>query len=212
MSSAWPIAYLRIESSPLELRALRDDEIEALAVSAAGRLFAPEQRHFMGAWTQLPSPQFERGVLQYNWEMRAQISPARWNLQFGVFAAGEQEPVGCAAISAENFARLRSVGTGSWLLPEWRGRGLGREARACLLELAFRGLGAREARSGAVPDNLASLAVSRSLGYIEDGTELQELGGGPQLVQRVWLPRERWRPRPDVEIVGLEPCLPLLGL
>ncbi len=41
--------------------------------------------------------------------------------------------------------------------------------REAMLHLAFAGLGAEEALSGAFEDNTASLATSRAIGYVENG-------------------------------------------
>ena len=84
--------------------------------------------------------------------------------------------------------------------------------RTAVLELAFRGLGAVAARSGAVDGNAASLAVSEKLGYriINRGTVAPrgvEIGHAD-----VELRREDWRPPFAVEIDGLGTCLPLFGV
>src|SRR3954469_1260435 len=89
---------------------------------------------------------------------------------------------------AGDFARMRSAETGSWLLPEWRGQGLGREGREAMLHLLFEGLGAREARSTAHPDNTPSNAVSRALGYRPDGTLPMPAGGDEPVMATRLLP------------------------
>ena len=80
--------------------------------------------------------------------------------------------VGVQDINAEHFATLRSVHTGSWLGLAHQGQGLGKEMRQAILHLAFAGLGALEAHSGAFFDNEASLATSRSVGYGANGEAL----------------------------------------
>jgi RimJ/RimL family protein N-acetyltransferase len=87
------------------------------------------------------------------------------------------EVVGVQDINAEHFATLRSVHTGSWLGLAHQGQGLGKEMRQAILHLAFAGLGALEAHSGAFFDNEASLATSRSVGYQPNG---EALGPPPQ--------------------------------
>ena len=72
-------------------------------------------------------------------------------------------------MQGHNFASLRSVETGSWLGRAFQGQGLGKEMRQAILHLAFEGLGAEEAHSGAFHDNAPSLATSRSVGYAENG-------------------------------------------
>ncbi len=58
---------------------------------------------------------------------------------------------------------------GSWLGRAHQGQGLGREMREAILHLAFAGLEAEEALSGAFEDNAASFATSRAVGYEENG-------------------------------------------
>ena len=70
---------------------------------------------------------------------------------------------------ARGFAARRTVDTGSWLGQDYQGRGFGKEMRAAVLALAFDGLGARLAETEAFLDNAASNAVSRALGYEENG-------------------------------------------
>jgi RimJ/RimL family protein N-acetyltransferase len=86
--------------------------------------------------------------------------------------------------------------------------------RAAVLHLAFEGLGAEEATSGAFEHNTASLTVSRKLGYQPDGIERHSVRGALAINRRLRLTRADWdRHRTvPVNIAGLAPCLPLLGL
>src|SRR4029453_6104010 len=96
---------------------------------------------------------------------------------------------------------------------EYHGRGLGKEMRAAVLGLSFDGLGARFAETTAFVDNSASNAISRGLGYEENGrTTLapQGVARGPPAFRMTgdgW----RARPRPPLAIEGLEDCLALFG-
>jgi RimJ/RimL family protein N-acetyltransferase len=133
-------------------------------------------------------------------------------LDLAVLVGGEV--VGGAGLLAHHFAELRTVETGSWLGLAHHGRGLGTELRRANLHLAFAGLGALVAESAAMADNPASQAVSRKLGYAENGRRptLQRDRAG----EEVWfrLDRIRWDDHlrcDDVTIDGLEPCLSLLG-
>lgn len=209
---AWPLFDLAVTTPELTLRLPRDDELEALAAQAAGRVVDPDQAAWMGPWTQLPSPAFERNFVQYHWAQRGGWTPEAWSLQLGIVPAGEAAPVGVMGVEADEFAIRRSAMTGSWLLPERRGRGLGKAARAALLTLLFDGLGAREARSEAHADNAASHGVSRALGYREDGTGTFHSGAGDVTHTRLVLPRDAWTPRPGHAIAGLDACRELFGL
>ena len=86
--------------------------------------------------------------------------------------------------------------------------------RAAVLHLAFEGLGAQYATSGAFADNHASLAVSRKLGYSGDGIERYVRRGTAVTSLRLRLDRETWQRTRSVPvtITGLEQCLPMFGL
>ena len=104
---------------------------------------------------------------------------------------------------------MRTVETGSWLGRLHQGQGLGREMREAIVHLAFAGLGAQEALSGAFEDNVASLATSRAVGYEENGEARGARRDGAGRTIRLRMGRELWerRRRSDIEIVGLEGCL-----
>lgn len=213
--AGWPLFGLRVSTPRLVLRVPSEGELLTLAERAAGRVLPAEERTFMGPWTQLPSPEFERSFMQFHWGTRASWTADAWLLELGVYPHGELEATGMVGLHGTHFPRQRSMITGSWLLPEWRGRRLGVEARAAALHLAFTGLGAREARSSAHPDNAPSHAVSRSLGYRPDGTEPFPAGGEEAVTMtRLLLTREQWltQRREDITITGLDDCRELFGL
>jgi hypothetical protein len=86
--------------------------------------------------------------------------------------------------------------------------------RAAVLHLAFAGLGARYAVSGAYTDNEASLAVSRKLGYRDDGVEHHAVRGKDATLRRLRLNAEDWQANRSIEVRvnGLDACLPMFGL
>jgi RimJ/RimL family protein N-acetyltransferase len=84
--------------------------------------------------------------------------------------------------------------------------------RTAVLELAFRGLGADVARSGAIAGNVASLRVSEKLGYRIVGSGRVAPRGVEVEHTDVELRREDWRPPVAVEIEGLGTCLPVFGV
>ena len=215
LTQMWPLFGLRILHPRVTLRLLDDREVAALAASAVGRVIAPEHAHHMGPWTQRPSPEFEREALKHQWHNRATWTASSWNLTLGVFPADENRPVGYMSAHADDFPLVRSATTGSWLLPERRGGGLGTAAREAILHLLFDGLGACEARSDAIPQNDASMGVSRRLGYQEDGTIRKVSGDGQaHTLTRLLLLRAEWerRRRDDIALVGVDDALPLFGL
>jgi RimJ/RimL family protein N-acetyltransferase len=101
--------------------------------------------------------------LGYHEMLRREWSVDAWTFELGVWLEGE--PVGVQATTAADFRETRTVMTGSWLGRRFQRRGVGTEMRTAVLELAFRGLGAEVARSGAIDGNAASLRVSEKLGY-----------------------------------------------
>jgi hypothetical protein len=86
--------------------------------------------------------------------------------------------------------------------------------RAAVLALAFDWLDARVALTEAFLDNLASNGVSRSLGYEENGRGLLAPEAVPRETQRFRMTVETWRsrPRPAIEVDGLDACLDLFGV
>lgn len=214
----WPLFDLRMFTPRLELRVPVDDDLVRLLAVARAGIHDPSEMPFAHPWTDLPSPEFERSFVQYQWSRRGDWRPDRWNLGLGVFLKGEPggtaDPIGMQNMFAADFATLRSVSSGSWLGREHQGRGIGTEMRGAMLALAFDGLGAWVALSEAFTDNVASIGVSRRLGYEENGRGLIARRGEPAETLRFRLTRERWasRPRPKIRIQGLEACLELFGI
>jgi RimJ/RimL family protein N-acetyltransferase len=208
----WPLRGLRLTTPRLELRLPDDEELAALADVAAAGVHPPERMPFIVPWTDLPPAERARSVLQHHWARQADWSPEDWSLNLTVFHAGR--PVGSQTLGARHFAVLREVNSGSWLGLEHQGRGLGSEMRAAVLRLAFAGLGAGEAVSGAMAHNKASLRVSEKYGYRPDGIHRLVVRDQRVTEIRLRLSRERWAAHAGsvpVEITGLEPCLPLFG-
>ena len=146
------------------------------------------------AWTDQPSPQFERSFMQYHWSTRASWSPGKWSLDLGVWSEGQL--LGTQGMDAENFGVRREVSTGSWLAREFQGQGIGKEMRQAVLGFAFDHLGAVWAKSGSFRDNPASAAVSRAVGYFEDGMDVLAPRGEPRELVRWRMHVEQWRSRP----------------
>lgn len=215
LTDHWPLAGLRLTTPRLELRLPTDDELAELAGLAASGVHDPDLMPFYEPWTDQPPAERARSVVQYHWRQQAASTPGKWSLPFVVFAGGRV--VGKQDVSAQDFAVLREVTTGSWLGQRHHGQGIGTEMRVAVLHLAFAGLGAEDALSGAFDDNPASLAVSEKLGYERDGIKRHLIRGRRATEHRLRLTRARWerhrqRSPVPVTITGLEPCLPLLGL
>jgi RimJ/RimL family protein N-acetyltransferase len=157
-------------------------------------------------------PEREWAWLRGVWAGRGQVSDSFWRLYFVVVADGE--PVGMQDLIGVNFSAFGTVSTFSWLSPEARGRGWGREMRQAVLHLAFEGLGARQADSEAFVDNHASNRVSEAVGYVPNGVTWATRRGEAAEINRWRLTRERWLRgrRDDIELVGVTDCLPVLGI
>jgi RimJ/RimL family protein N-acetyltransferase len=212
MSSRWPLADLRLYTPSLELRWPTLDDLEALADLAAAGVHNPDVQPFAVAWTDAAPDQRALSTLQFHWSRWGSWQPSAWGLELVVLRDGHV--VGTQGIGARDFAVLREVGTGSWIGRNYQGQGIGTQMRAAVLYLAFAGLGAEYAVSAAFEDNAASLAVSRKLGYRDDGIDLHVVRGKPTITRRLRLSRADWQAAQTipVEVVGLEPCLAHFGL
>ncbi|HEV2242687.1 MAG TPA: GNAT family protein [Streptosporangiaceae bacterium] len=210
--SRWPLDGLRLTTPRLELRWPALADLGALADLAAGGIHDPEVQPFGVAWTDVPADERAQAVLQWHWSTWGSWTPSDWSLNLVVDQGGAV--VGTQGLIGRDFAILREVSTGSWLGRDYQGQGIGTEMRAAILFLAFEGLHAEYATSGAFEDNAASLAVSRKLGYSDDGIDRQVSRGRPATVRRLRLDRAAWEARRSVpvEIHGLEACLPGFGI
>lgn len=157
-------------------------------------------------------PEREWSWLRAIWSGRAKVSDDFWRLYFVVVVDGE--PVGMQDLVAREFADFGTVTTFSWLGPEARGRGLGKEMRHAVLHLAFDGFGAQAAGSDAFFDNHASNRVSRALGYQRNGSDWATRRGEAAELRRWRITREQWSKtrRTDIDLVGVVECRPVLGL
>ncbi|MFC6593342.1 GNAT family protein [Kitasatospora paranensis] len=208
----WPLLGLRLNTPRLELRLPGDNELAELADLAAEGIHEPDRMPFLVPWTDLPAAERARSVVQHHWLRRGNWAPDNWALTLAVFESGQV--VGLQTIAARDFAVLRQVSTGSWLGARYQRQGIGTEMRAAVLHLAFEGLKALEAMSGAFEDNASSLAVSQKHGYELDGIDRHVVRGQPTTTRRLRLTRVRWETHQHVpvSISGLAPCLPMFGL
>lgn len=210
--SLWPLFELSIRTPRLELRLPSDDDLMTIARLGARGVHDPEVMPFRFPWTDAPSPARERSTLQFHWRVRAAWTTDDWHLPLAVWCDGVI--VGQQDVLARDFANVRTVETGSWLGRAHQGKGIGKEMRIAILHLAFLGLGARRAETGAYEFNAASLGVTSSLGYEPNGDAVFAPRGKPQVEKKFKMDRtgfDRLR-RDDIEITNLDPCLPMFGL
>jgi RimJ/RimL family protein N-acetyltransferase len=201
-----PLTRLRVRTPRLELRLGTATELRELGRVAVAGIHDPGVMPFEFPWTDTVT---EESVLQFHREQLRAFTAEDWQLALVVFYRGR--PIGIQSVGAERFAETRRVSTGSWLGKEWQGQGLGTEMRAAVLQLAFGGLGADVAVSGAIAGNPPSLGVSRKLGYEVVGAHMVSPRGEPLEHMDLELRREHFRPPVPVELVALAPLLPLFG-
>ena len=211
-SPYWPLSGLRVRTPDLELRWPSLADLDALGGLAAEGVHDAGVQPFTVPWTDAPPASRARSVLQYHWSQWGSWQPTDWTLDLVAVRAGTI--VGSQGLSGADFAVRREVSTGSWVGRRFQGQGIGTQMRAAVLHLAFEGLGAQSATSGAYQDNRASLAVSRKLGYADDGIERHTVRGQLAVLRRLRLDRPAWQAHRlvPVQIEGLAPCLPDFGL
>jgi RimJ/RimL family protein N-acetyltransferase len=211
-SLRWPLFGLRVVTPRLELRYVDDDLARELAELAIEGIHPPDAMPFSVPWSRQEPEVMRVEFPKHHWGRRATFSEDDWALTMAVLVDGE--PVGVQDAFAKQFTVTRQFETGSWLGRRHQGRGIGTEMRSAILHLGFEGLGADRAVTGAWEDNPASQAVTRKLGYADNGWDLLAREGSQARMLRFAMTRDEWLPRSrdDIVIEGLEPCLPLLGL
>jgi RimJ/RimL family protein N-acetyltransferase len=211
---SWPLFGLTITTPRLTLRYVDDDLADALMeLAATDGVHAPDFMPFTTPWTRFEPPVLQQQGMQHYWRSRAETSAAKWMLPFAVHLDGAV--VGVQAVMGESFAVRRWVETGSWLGRSHQGKGIGKEMRAAVLHLAFEVLEATCAGTSAFADNPASLGVTRSLGYTDNGWVIDDREGVATRHLRFVLERADWAPRrrDDIVVEGFDDaCRTLLGL
>jgi RimJ/RimL family protein N-acetyltransferase len=205
----WPFFDLRITSGAVVLRGVTDADLEPLLDSLPDDLEmnpANERFGLLGA-----QPDRRRQLAAEIWKHRGTWSPGSWCLDLVVEVDGRV--AGVQALEGDDFPLLRTVDSFSWLATEVRGRGLATLMRVGVLTLAFEYLGAEVAVSSAVPDNAPSLAVSRRLGYVDNGLSRSNGPTGRIDLQHLRLTRDAWvAVGRTAEVDGFEACRPWFGL
>ena len=191
---------IRLRTTRLELRLATHDELVALGEVAVAGIHPPEEMPFGVAWTD--DVTVESFVAHHEEAVRA-WRPEEWHLHLVTFRDGA--PIGVQTMVAKEFAETREVSTGSWLGQDHQGQGYGTEQRGAVLELAFRGLGARVALSGALEGNIASLRVSEKLGYRVTGVSSVSPRGVPVPHTDLRLDAADW-PGYPCELEGIDPA------
>lgn len=175
---------------------------------------------FLQAWHEEPfapgsADGFPTTSLRWWWTQRATFAPHEWRLALVVRRDGVL--VGMQDLHAADFAQRRTVATGSWLGNAYHGMGTGTLMRQLAVGFAFDELGAAQCESGYVVGNHASAAVSRKVGYVENGRSriVQNLRQGKIGVeeQHVKLtPATFVRPDAHVSVEGADPLRRFLAI
>lgn len=120
-------------------------------------------------------------------------------------------------LHAKDFAQARHVMTGSWLGRAHQGMGTGTLMRQLVVGLAFDELDAGRCESGYIVGNHASSAVSRKVGYVDNGrrrivqrTRQGKVGVDEQRV--IVTPATFIRPDDQVSTEGAEVLRNFLGI
>ena len=206
----WPLYDLQVKSQDLTLRLPSDNDIGEIIKLAKRGVHEAGYQPFCSAWTDLEEPEFSLGIAQHHWMNRAQLKPDNWDLSFVVLL--EDQVIGTQSLRSENFDKLKTVETGSWLGKEFQGRGFGTEMRKAILFFAFDVLGAEYAKSDARADNYSSNSVSKKIGYKENGYDMHIFGAEIVRRNQYLLEAERWRENDvsNVTVSGFESCRRML--
>lgn len=212
LTDIYPLYGLRIAAGRLALRVVRDEDIPSLVALAEEGIHDSAEMPFYVPWSTAPVDELPLNMAQHYWSSRAGQSQASWSLECVVRRDGEV--VGIQAIDTKDFLVTRTGETGSWLAQRFHGQGIGTLMRQVVCEVAFDHLGFEEVTSGAFADNPASRAVSRKVGYRENGEARHkrrddELAILEHLVLR---PADLIRCGIGIEVEGLTPLRRFIGL
>jgi RimJ/RimL family protein N-acetyltransferase len=208
----WPPAAVVVRTPRLELRWPSSDDLVALATLAAEGIHDEGFMPFGSPWSVGAPAEVAGNVLRWHWRTWSEWDPEKWS--WNPVAVVEGRVVGTQGVAATAFGVTRTVESGSWLGRAHQGQGLGKEMRAAMLHLAFAGLGAEQAYTGAFEDNEPSLRVTRGLGYRPNGERTMAVQGRRRRELLFTLPRADWEQtrRCDIELEGVEAARPMFGL
>jgi RimJ/RimL family protein N-acetyltransferase len=208
---ALPLLGLRITAGPIELRGITDDLLGTLADLAIEGIGSPGGTLFLTPWKTGPPQELRRSFAQYYWKLRADFSPDRWAASLAVLWHGE--PAGVQDLFGAQYLVNRTTETGSWLARRFQGHGIGTAMRQVIAAFAFDHLDARHVSSAAFQDNLASVSVSRKVGYTENGVDIWAREGQPVPHQRFLLsPANLLRYEHPLTVTGLAAFRRSIGL
>lgn len=209
-SDLWPPADIVLTAGDLTLNAVSDDDLPGLVELALSGIHAPGFMPFDQPWTEADPAVLPRQFAQYYWAGRASFSPNDLRVDFAVRRNGEL--VGTQGLSAEHYPVTRQAETGSWLALRFHGQGIGTRMRQMICAFLFDQLGADRIASGAFVDNPSSLAVSRKVGYRENGRQWKPRQGVAAEQTKLLLTADQFVRGEPVTVTGAEPLQRFLGL
>ena len=114
-------------------------------------------------------------------------------VELAIASADGDELLGTMALVRFDWRHGRCE-IGFWLAPQARRQGLGRRATALALDWAFDELHMRRVEISTLPENEATMALARSLGFAEEGLLRQRNFERGQAVDVVWfgMLRDEW--------------------
>jgi RimJ/RimL family protein N-acetyltransferase len=212
LAEIWPVFGLQVEAGPLQLRAVRDEDIPGLVELARSGIHAPDEMPFSEPWSTAPAEELATTMAAHYWRVRSQFGVAEWSLE--MVARWDGEVVGCQGFHTTNYLVTRSGETGSWLGRRFQGRGIGTLLRQAMCCVAVDHLDAAEVVSAAYLDNPASLSVSRKLGYRPNGQRREQRREAEMAISQklVLAPQDLLRPEVEVRVSGVDPFRRFVGL
>lgn len=212
MENLWPPFGLTVTCGPVTLTPVRDSDLPSLVALAQSGIHARTEMPFGFPWTLGSTDEVRLRLMQYHWAQRAAMEPAPWTLETTV--RFNDEIVGCQSISTRDYLITRTGETGSWLGEKHHGQGIGTLMRQTIAAFMFDHLKAAEVTSAAFTDNPASLAVSRKVGYQDNGVDrLKRRDGEVALNKKLVLTAESLsRPRHQLKVDGASQLQKFLGL
>jgi RimJ/RimL family protein N-acetyltransferase len=153
----------------------------------------------------------ERNTLRFYWRNRAETTVDHWDLNLAGVVG--DTVVGMCSVTADAYPQRRSAETGSWIGRRYQRHGFGKEMRQAALHLIFAGFDADQATTRAWHDNAASLAVTRSLPYVQTGSSSQQRREHNDTMLEFTMRRTEWNiaRRNDIELRGIDAVRIQLG-
>lgn len=207
-----PMLGLRLRAGPLELRGITDGDLVELCDLAVRGIHPPGVMPFSVPWTDAAPGELAANTAKYHWRSRAEFSVTAWSLHLGVWHRGRL--VGTQSFETRDYLVTRTGETGSWLGAAHQGQGIGTLMRQVVCAFVIDHLGAAQVTSSAFLDNPASIAVSRKVGYRDNGVRRVQRRPG-ELAENLELvldPDDLVRSEHPLTVVGVDPLRRAIGL